>query len=74
MKFSLRTLLLTTTMLPPVIWYAVVVLLPALLSGETSELPDPILAVGILGWVVLYIYLLRRELRRHAADQASLRG
>ena len=68
MKFSLRTLLLTTTMVPPVIWYVVVVLLPALDSGETSNLPDPILAVGILGWVVLYIHLLRRELRRHAAQ------
>jgi hypothetical protein len=69
MKFSLRTLVLTTAMVPPVIWYAVVQL-PALLSGETSELPDPILAAGVLGWVVLYIYLVRRELRRQAAESS----
>jgi hypothetical protein len=47
-----------------------VVQLPALLSGETSELPDPILAAGVLWWVVLYMYLVRRELPRQTAENS----
>ena len=58
MKFSLRTLLLTVTMLPPVIGFFVL----HVWRGDSESplrLPDPILMLGIVGWLVAYAVLVR---------------
>src|SRR5687768_4957368 len=58
MKFSLRTLLLTVTMLPPVIGFFV---LHVWRRDPDSPLqfPDPILMLGITGWLAAYTVLVR---------------
>ena len=64
MKFSLRTLLLTVTMLPPVIGFFV---LHVWRGGRNDlghpesplQFPDPILMLGIVGWLVAYAVLVR---------------
>ena len=58
MKFSLRTLLLTVTMLPPAIGFFVLHVWRQD-SESPLRLPDPILVLGIVGWLVAYAVLVR---------------
>jgi len=60
MKFSLGTLVLLGAILPPVIGYL------AMYYAQTQpesriQLSDPILWVGVIGWLFFYLYLLGRR-------------
>lgn len=67
MKFSLRTLLLVTTLIPPLIWWSVTTI-TALVRRDPYhpvQWPDPILLIGLAGWITVFY----RFVHKRSADR-----
>jgi hypothetical protein len=62
MKFSLRTLLLVTTVIPPLVWWCVTTI-AALVRHDPEhpvQWPDPILLIALAGWGTVYYQFIHK--------------